>query len=113
MFVYRPIKKRTKRKPYIRSAYFKKEKVFLNLFWEHLFRKHEKDRIRRLKYFGGAIELIRYSHNQPASKENPNRRSEMLHRFAGLTKNKELFFIQIKENKKSGQKHLMSIFPAE
>lgn len=36
---YQKIKKKSKRKPYVRSMYFKKEKVFLDLFWPHLFEK--------------------------------------------------------------------------
>ena len=47
------------------------------------------------------------------SKENPNRRSEIVHRFAGITAEKDLFFVQIKEEKRTGQKWLMSVFPAK
>jgi len=39
MMVYKEIVKLTKGEPYIRSAYFRKrrkEKVFLNYFWNHL-----------------------------------------------------------------------------
>jgi len=35
----------------------------------------------------------------------------MLHRFAGLTKEKELFYVQVKKEKKSGKKYFMSCFP--
>lgn len=38
--LFNEIKKKTKRKPYIRSAYFGKQKVFFELFWEHLFKKN-------------------------------------------------------------------------
>lgn len=68
--------------------------------------------MRRLKFFAAAIELIQHSHFEPKSKENPNKPNEILHRFAGSTKEKELFFIQIKEDKKTGQKYLISIFPS-
>lgn len=88
---YSPIKKRTKRKPYVRSAYFNKQKVFFDLFWVHLAQKSPKQRRIRLKYFPCAIELIRKSRNAPISKINPNKRTEILHRFGGLTKEKELF----------------------
>ncbi|MDX9913053.1 MAG: hypothetical protein RBS77_00540 [Candidatus Moranbacteria bacterium] len=110
--VYDEIKKKTKRRPYVRSAYFKKEKIFLDYFREHIFQKPPKERMKRLKYFKATVELIQYSKNAPASKENPHRRSEILHRFAGLTKEKELFFVQIKEDKKK-KKYLMSCFPPE
>jgi len=111
---FKPIKSRTKRKPYVRSAYFKKDKVFLDLFWAHLFEKQNwRDRTRRLKFFPAAIELIRYSKAAPTSKENPNRNSEILHRFAGITCEHDLFYVQIKENKKTGAKWLISVFPSE
>lgn len=109
---YRQIKKRTKRRPYIRSIYFKKDKIFLELFWQHLFEKPNwRDRTRRLKYFPCAIELIQKSRFQPISKENPNKRSEILHRFTGITPNGYLFRIQIKEDKRTNQKWLISVYP--
>jgi len=109
---YKKIKHKTKRRPYIRSAYFKKEKIFLELFWNHLYEKTNlRDKTRRLKFFPCAIDLIENDKYEPTSKENPNRRDEILHRFIGSTPNDEVFFVQIKEEKKSGQKWLVSIFP--
>ncbi|NIA02251.1 MAG: hypothetical protein GWP15_02615 [Nitrospirae bacterium] len=109
---YQQIKKRTKRKPYVRSAYFKKDKIFLDLFWSHLFEKRNfVDLMRRIKFYPCALELIRNSSLEPTSKENPNKSSEILHRFVGVIPNKEIFFVQIKENKRNGQKYLISVFP--
>lgn len=111
---YRQIKSKTKRRPYIRAAYFKKDKIFLELFWHHLHEKlNMRDKARRIKYFSCAIDLIKNSKYEPSSKENPNKRSEILHRFAGMTKDNELFFVQIKEYKKNNQKWLISIFPGD
>ncbi|MEK7544854.1 MAG: hypothetical protein AAB551_01870 [Patescibacteria group bacterium] len=108
------IKRRSKRRAYVRSSYFKKDKIFIDLFWEHLFDKQSwKDRVRRLKYFPAAIEPTRKSPFEPRSKENPNKKNEILHRFAGMTQEKDLFFVQIKEDKKSCQKFFISVFPAE
>lgn len=108
---YDSIRKRTKRRPYVRSAFFSGEKVFLDLFWHHL---HEKknigDKTRRLKYFVCAIELIQHSRIQPSTKMNPNRKSETLYRFAGITPNKHVFHVQIKKDKK-GEKSFISVFP--
>jgi hypothetical protein len=56
--------------------------------------------------------LIKNSKFEPITKENPNKPSEILHRFAGVTKDNDLFFVHIKEDKRSGQKWLMSVFPA-
>ena len=112
--LYKQIKKKTKRRPYIRSAYFNKSKIFLKSFWNHLFeKKNWRDRARRLKYFPCAIELIRHSKYEPISKENPNKSTEILHRFAGITKDNDIFYVQVKESKKSGEKWLMSVFPEE
>ena len=112
--VYTKIKKRTKRRAYIRSAYFSKDKIFLQLYWQHLYdQRNWHDRMRRLKYFPCAIELIRNTRFEPTTKENPNRRSEILHRFSGITKDQDLFYVQIKEHKRTGQKFLISIFPAK
>lgn len=96
----------------MRSAYFNKEKIFLELFWSHLHAKfNHRDKIRRIKYFPCALELISNTRFDPLSKENPNRPSEILHRFGGVTNDGEEFCVQIKENKKNGQKWLISVFP--
>lgn len=109
---YKKIKNQTKRRPYIRSTYFKKDKIFLGLFWHHLDDKlNMRDKIRRLKYFTCAIDLIRHSHFDPVSKENVDRKYEILHRFMGSTSENEIFFVQIKENKRTGQKYFLSVFP--
>lgn len=111
--LYEQIRRRTKRRAYIRSIYFKKDKIFLALFWEHLWDKHKwQDRMRRLKFYAAALELIQNSRSEPKSKENPNKPGEMLHRFAGSSKEKELFYVQIKEDKSTGQKYFISVFPA-
>ncbi len=110
--VYDEIKKKTKRRPYIRSAYFKKEKIFLDYFREHVFQKSPKDRINRLRYFKASVELVKNSKNDPTIKSNPNKIHETLYKFAGLTAEKEIFFVQIKEDKK-GNKYFMSCFGLE
>jgi hypothetical protein len=110
---YNQIRRKTKRRPYIRSAYFKKDKIFLSLFWKHLESKNHWDRMRRMKFFDCAVELIRNSKFEPTSKENPNKLTEILHRFAGITKNNDLFFVQIKEEKRTREKWLLSVFPVD
>lgn len=111
--LFNQIKAQTKRQPYVRSAYFKKEKVFIELFWVHLNQKNRKERNKRLKYYGCGIALLRETRQQPTTKTNPNKRNEYLHRFAGIAANGDLFYIQIKENLRTKRKDLMSIFPAE
>jgi hypothetical protein len=110
---YIDIKKKTKRRPYVRSAYFQKEKIFLEFFWNHLYEKlNHRDKLRRLKLFICALELIENSKFKPISKVTVDKPSEILHRFTGVTKDGELFFVQIKEER-SGQKWLISAFPLE
>ncbi len=92
-----------------RSAYFKKEKIFFDFFWNHLKQKSPKERFKRLKLFKSAIEVIKNSRNKPETKTNPNKKTEIFYRFAGLTKS-QLFIVQIKENKRSKNKYLMSCF---
>ena len=110
---YDDVAQKTRRKPYIRSAYFRKEKIFLDLFWSHLHEKTPRDRFRRLKYYAAALDLLQRGRNAPTSKANPNRPNEILHRFAGLTKERELFFVQVKENTRTHRKDLISCFPPE
>ena len=111
--VYREIQRKTKRRPYVRSAYFKKEKVFLELYWRHLHQKNWRDRTRRLKYFSCALELIKNSRVDPESKDHPEDASQILHRFTGVTPDGDVFRIQIKEDKRTRQKWLMSSFPVD
>jgi len=109
---YKSIKSRTKRRPYVRSAYFNKEKIFLELFWYHVRSKtNHRDKLRRLKYFRCAIELIEKSKDKPISGKKPFKKSEHFYRFAGITQEGDLFYVQIKEDKGTGNKWLMSVFP--
>ena len=111
--IYNEIARKTKRKPYVRSIYFKKEKIFFDFFWHHLRQKRPSERFMRLKFFVAAIEIIKLSHHHSSSKINPNRPTEILHRFAGITKDRQGFYVQIKENRRSQHKYLMSCFPSK
>lgn len=46
----------------------------------------------------------------PETKQNPNGKHELVHRFAGTTPDGELFYVQVKENKSSDNKYFMSVF---
>lgn len=111
--LYRQIKRKTKRKPYMKSFYFRKDKIFLDLFWQHLHQKNWRDRKRRIRYYPCAIELIRYSRLDPVSTDNPNNPSEILHKFSGVAPDRSIFYVQVKENKRNNQKYLMSVFPEQ
>jgi len=111
---YKEIKNKTKRRPYVRSAYFDKEKIFLGLFWHHLHEKTNiRDKTRRLKYFPCAIELVQNSKVKPTTQTSKEETNIILHRFAGTTPDGDSFFVQIKENTKNNQKWLISVFPQD
>jgi len=111
--IFHTIEKRSKRRPYIRSAYFDKEKIFFDYFWVHLEGKSYRDRTRRLKYFSCALELIENSRAAPISKVSQERKDEILHRFTGISREGDVFLVQIKEKILNGQKYLLSLFPPE
>lgn len=108
---YHSIEKQTRRRPYIRSPYFNKQKVFFDYFWRHLDQKAPRIRRQRLRYFPCGIELVANNRCQPSIHRNPNRPHETFYRFEGITPNNQLFSVQIKQDMKSNHKYLMSIFP--
>ncbi len=109
--IYLQERRKSKRRAYVRSAYFKKDKVFLDIFWNHLKEKHHRERIRRLKFYNCAIILLKKARVEPVTVQNPNKNNEKLYRFHGKTKKEEVFIVQITENEKSKQKYLISVFP--
>ena len=109
--LYKEISSKTKRRPYIRSVFFKKEKIFLDYFWSHLQSKNWKDRLRRLKYYECALDLIMNTRTAPFIIKNRHNNSEVFYRFTGLTRNRERFFVQIKENTRRREKSFISVFP--
>jgi hypothetical protein len=108
---FQAIKRLTKRQPYVRSKYFRGDKIFLSLFWEHLAQKHRGDRASRLKFYSAAIDLLRNTTADPSTLFGADDRNIMLHRFLGETKDGALFYVQVKQDKRSGRKDFMSVFP--
>lgn len=108
--LYKEISSRTKRKPYIRSRYFNKEKVFLDYFWQHLMDKTCNDRVRRLKLYPCALDLIRNNMITAIPQLNRNKLSEKLYRFKGIAPSGDIFCVQIKETKKK-ERYFISVFP--
>jgi hypothetical protein len=97
---------KTKRRPYVRSAYFKGEKIFLDNFWPHIMQKNPRDRFRRLQLIRAGFELIRDSRKAPILIKEGR---ERLYRFLGISAGHQ-FYVQIKEDPKRRQKFLMSMF---
>lgn len=109
--VLKEMRPKTRRRLYVRSTYFKKSKIFIGPFFAHTHEKNWRDAVRRMKLLPCAIDLIKNSNYELLSKQDPNNPHTILHRFAGATRQKELFYVQVKEDKRSGEKLLLSIFP--
>ncbi len=107
--IFNRVAAQTKRRPYVRSAYFKGEKIFLDNFWPHLLEKNLRDRARRLVFLKAAFELIQRSKTKPLNTTKNDTRSMVYYRFLGQASGLR-FVIQIKEDLKRKQKFLMSIF---
>lgn len=110
--IYKEIRRRSRRRSYVRSVYFNKQKIFLPLFWSHLYEKlNHRDKTRRLKLYPCALELIQHTRFDPEIKQSSEEPDMILHRFAGKTRDGQKFFAQIKENMKTGEKWFISTFP--
>lgn len=110
---YRTIQQRNpRRQPYIRSQYFKGDKIFVNIFWNHLAQKRKGEQLQRAKLLTAAIDLIRTTAESPKTITGRNTPHELLYRFVGQTKDNVVFYVQVKENTKSKRKDFMSAFPA-
>lgn len=111
---YHVIQKRTPRRvPYVRSRYFTKDKIFISNFWDHLNQKSPKERVRRLKLYSCAIDLLRNSNLAPDTIFKNDDLNSALHRFYGQTQNGEDFCVQVKENKRTNRKDFISVFPTK
>ena len=108
---FNTIRKITKRQPYVRSKYFRGDKIFVTVFWDHLMQKHQKERRKRLKFYKAAIDLLRNSTEAPETIFDSNNSNVILHRFYGTTSDGNDFCVQVKVDKRSGRKDFMSVFP--
>jgi len=108
---YKELCSKTKRKPYIRSAYFGGQKVFLEIFWSHLYNKNSFDQTRRLRYYACAIDLIAHSKCHPEIMKNPRDQSETFYRFTGTARDGKRFRVQVKESANKKGRYFISVFP--
>lgn len=107
---FNTIRKLTKRQPYVRSKYFRGDKIFITIFWDHLMQKHRGNRAKRLKFYKAAIDLLRNSTQTPDTIFSETDKDTMLHRFYGKTNNGQAFCVQVKEDKRTNRKDFMSVF---
>jgi hypothetical protein len=73
--------------------------------------KRQLERARRLKYYSCAIELISETRSAPETTIKNHIKHINYHRFEGVSRNGVIFFVQVKENTKTGRKDFMSVFP--
>lgn len=107
---YTRIAHNTRRQPYLKSQYFGKSKVFVAMYWQHLGQKSRVHRMKRLKVFSAAIDLIRHTTHAPITKIVND--DITYYRFLGQTSDGTFFYVQIKQDKK-GRKDFMSAFPVK
>ena len=108
---HKKIENLTKRQPYVRSSYFKKDKIFVSLFWNHLMQKSFKVRTSRLKLYKAAIDLLRNGHHAPDTIYSRSDPHTELHKFHGITRDGVKFAVNVKQDKRSGRKDFMSVYP--
>jgi len=110
--LYKQACSKTRRTPYINAKYkgFNTPKIFLDLFWTHIFQKSPKERTQRLKFYHCALDVIRNSKIEPEI-QTPLDKTIRLYRIYGVSRDGKKFCIQIKEDKKTGRKYFMSVFP--
>jgi hypothetical protein len=56
---------------------------------------------------------LRNSLSEPDTIFSTKDKGNILHRFLGETKEGKLFYVQVKQNKRTGRKDFMSAFPAK
>lgn len=105
---YVTVQKLTKRQPYVRSKFFSKDKVFINIFWNHLAQKRRGEQVARAKLLLCAFDLLRNTSYEPESVFN---NGNALHRFYGKSADGIEFAVQVKHDLKTGRKDFMSVFP--
>lgn len=110
--VFRTLQKQTKRRPYVRSPYFYKDKIFFDFFWQHMQQKSVIDRARRLKYLPCTLELMRNSRHDPVSFIDVNQPGIIKHEFLGTAPNGVRFAVIVQEDRKTDKKQLLSLYPS-
>lgn len=108
---YHKIQKQTPRRiPYVRSRYFGGQKIFINIYWDHLRQKSLQERTRRLRFYVASLELIAKTKQHPMISYAKDKSGVIYHRFLGQTQDGHEFYVQISQNKK-GRYDFMSAFP--
>lgn len=107
---FNTIRRLTKRQPYVRSKYFKGDKVFMTIFWDHVMQKSRKEKTQRLKLYRAAVDLLRNTTQAPETIIDVAHEQVALMRFYGITKDNVEFCVQVKNELRSSRKDFMSVF---
>ena len=112
--VYKQAVGKSRRLPSVNSKckLFKTPRVFLDLYWPHLNQKPPRERFRRIGLYQCALDTIRNSRISPVVAQSGDGKS-IYYRFYGVTRAGIKFCVQIKEDRKSGRKHFMSVYPVK
>lgn len=111
---YHVIQKRTPRRvPYVRSKYFVKDKIFIGSFWDHTNKKSPQERVRRLKLYSCALDLLRNTTFAPETIHTNVDKDSSAHLFYGFTKDGARFCVRVKESKRTGRKDFTSVYPVK
>lgn len=109
----RALQKQTKRRSYVRSTYFHKDKIFFDFFWQHMQGKSVVDRARRLKYLSCALELLQKSRIDPITFMDENHPGVIKHEFRGNAPDGTIFSVIVQEDRKTNRKQLLTLYPAQ
>lgn len=110
--VFRALQKQTKRRPYVRSTYFHRDKIFFDFFWQHLQQKSVVDRARRLKYLPCALEVLRKSRHDPVTFVDIRRPGIIKHEFVGVAPDGMRFSVVVQQDRGTDKKQLLSLYPS-
>lgn len=107
---FNAVRRLTKRQPYVKSKYFRGDKVFITVFWDHIVQKNLKERTKRLKFYKAGLDLIRNTTQAPEIMIDKAHPGMVFNRFYGVTKTGEHFCVQIKQDARTNRRDFMSVF---
>jgi hypothetical protein len=99
-----------RRKENVHCGYYSGEKIFFEYFWQHQSNKPPADKMRRIRFFQCAVDLLQNTTYAPNIEPSGKNSSELWLSFYGKTKSGVKFVVHLKSNQR-GNKYLMSIFP--
>ncbi len=106
-------KRNARRQPYVRSKFFYGDKVFINIYWNHLVQKRKSEQLKRSRLLPAALDLLRNATISPTILQNYSDKQHKYFRFKGRTKDGTIFYVQVRQNLRTDRKDFMSAFMAK